>query len=69
MDERLIKAKKETKEEIARRIRDYRKRFEITQDRLAKRLGIGRATLLRWENSQVRISNVMLKMLIDEGIV
>ena len=54
---------------IAHRIKEYRERQGITQETLANRLGIKRWTLIRWEKAKVRVSNIMLRMLIDAGVL
>jgi len=56
-------------ENIALRIKAHRYQRGISQEELAERLGVGRNTLMRWENYQVRISNIMLKMLVDEEVL
>jgi len=69
MGKRFDTLRKLTPHSISLRLKAYRKQRGIRQEDLAKRLGIKRNTLLRWEGAQVRISNIMLKHLIDEGIL
>ena len=54
---------------VSYRICKYRKDFGVTQEQLAIQLGISRATLARWEAADVKVSNVMLRLLINEGVL
>ena len=69
MNERVEELRKKSKEEIGGRLKSYRKDYGYTQEALAERLGVPRNTLFRWESGGVKISPVMLRMLVGEGIL
>lgn len=58
-----------SKEEIATRIKAYRKENHISQESLARMLRIGRNTIERWENCHVKISGAMIRFLIAEKVL
>jgi DNA-binding transcriptional regulator YiaG len=45
------------------RVKKLRKRYGLTQQLLADRIGVSFATVNRWENKHSNISNLALKML------
>jgi len=46
------------KDSLSKEIRQFRQEREITQEDLAKFLGVARITVLRWENNRTRMSNL-----------
>lgn len=69
MEEKIKKLQELTPDSIALRLKAYRRQHGVTQDGFAKRLGIGRTTLHRWENASVKLSRAMLKILVMERIL
>lgn len=57
-----------TDKEIAEKIRDYRRKHNLTQEQLARRLDIPTITLSRWERGK-NISNIYKKVLKEAGII
>lgn len=54
---------------ISGRVKLYRAQKQITQEQLAKELGVQRLQVLRWENGQSQPSPVMVKFLQEKGIL
>lgn len=57
-----------TDREIAEKIKDYRRKHNLTQEQLARKLDIPTITLSRWERGK-NISNIYRKVLKEEGII
>ena len=68
MDEKMMKLTKLSATEVARKLIAYRKQTGMTQEELAKKLGVERSTVLRWENEKTLISYAMLRVLVMEGV-
>ncbi len=69
MEDRVKRLRALPPDKIALKLKAYRREYGLTQEFLAKRIGVPRLTLLRWENGQSRISNMMLKVLVLEGVL
>jgi DNA-binding XRE family transcriptional regulator len=54
---------------ISARVKLYRSERQITQEQLAKELGVQRLQVLRWENGLSQPSPVMIKFLQEKGIL
>ncbi len=57
-----------TDREIAEKIKDYRLKYNLTQEQLARKLDIPTITLSRWERGK-NISNIYRKVLKEQGII
>lgn len=57
-----------TDREIAEKIKDYRRKYNLTQEQLARKLDIPTITLSRWERGK-NISNIYRKVLKEAGII
>ena len=40
------------REDLARRLVDFRKRFDFSQEELANKLGVSRQTIIKWESGE-----------------
>ncbi|MGA2775476.1 MAG: helix-turn-helix transcriptional regulator [Candidatus Omnitrophota bacterium] len=69
--ERLNQKKQDIKLKylISARVKLHRAQKQITQEQLAKELGVKRLQVLRWENGQSQPSPVMIKLLQEKGIL
>jgi len=54
---------------ISARVRLYRAQKQLTQEQLAKELGVERLQVLRWENGQSQPSPGKVKFLQEKGIL
>ena len=54
---------------IARSLKSYRQREGLTQDALARRVGVVWVTISRWENSRAVPQHYLLQRLQDMGIL
>jgi len=57
-----------TNREIAEKIKDYRRKHELTQEQLARQLDIPSITISRWERGK-NISNIYRKVLKQNDII
>jgi len=57
-----------TDKEVAEKIKDYRRKNDLTQEQLARRLDIPTITLSRWERGK-NISNIYRKVLKEAGVI
>lgn len=57
-----------TDKEVAEKIKDYRLKYNLTQEQLARKLDIPTITLSRWERGK-NISNIYRKVLMEQGII
>lgn len=57
-----------TDRQIAEKIKDYRAKYDLTQEELARKLDIPTITLSRWERGK-NISNIYRKFLKEQGII
>lgn len=54
---------------ISARVKLHRAQKQLTQEQLAKELGVQRLQILRWENGQSQPSVAMIKFLQGKGIL
>jgi DNA-binding XRE family transcriptional regulator len=54
---------------ISKKIKKYRKKHGLSQERLGGKVGVPRQTIMRWENEEVCISLAMMKLLKYEGVL
>lgn len=57
-----------TDREVAEKIKDYRLKYNLTQEQLARKLDIPTITLSRWERGK-NISNIYRKVLKEQGVI
>lgn len=69
MEDRIKQLRKLSLDRIAIKLKAYRHQYGLSQKSLAKRIGVERSTLLRWENGKTKISNTNLKILVMEGVL
>ena len=67
--DRFTELRRLTPKHIALKLKAYRKQYGMTQETLARRIGVKRNTVVRWETAEVKVSNVMLRMLMSEGVL
>lgn len=48
---------------------EFRKKNHMSQAELARKLGVPRFTLQRWEKGLVRVSPIMFRMLVERKVV
>lgn len=58
-----------TKEEVAKAILNYRSEHQLSQDQLARKLGIYIRQLNRWENKKVLPNQLSLRLLKEARIL
>lgn len=56
---RVVKAKRASQAEGAVLVRGIRRRLRVTQEALAKRLGVGQMTISRWEHGEAPVRPAM----------
>ncbi|MBI5144610.1 MAG: helix-turn-helix transcriptional regulator [Candidatus Omnitrophica bacterium] len=57
-----------TDKQIAEKIKEYRAKYNLTQEQLSRRLDIPTITLSRWERGK-NMSNIYRKVLKQQGII
>ena len=72
--EAVIREGKESKEGIqkplfASKVKAYRIKNNLSQEELAKKLGVGRLAIIRWENAKSLPSGLAMEKLVNAGII
>ncbi len=54
---------------LASKVKGYRIKNGLSQEDLAKKLGVGRLAVIRWEKAKSIPSKLAMKQLIKEGVI
>ncbi len=69
LDEHPAKTEEDRRRDLALRLRSYREMHDLTQDDLAKRIGISKRQLIRWEKAERTPQKPQIRILKDLGIL
>ena len=55
--------------DIYKKIKTYRQKLEMSQQSLAKKIGVHRSQITRWENPKIKLNKYTVYFLRMEGII